>query len=467
MSSKRETFLIDTHAHLTFPELEKDKNAVLERAWEAGLKHIIIVGAGAGLEGNFDALRLAETDKRFYATVGVHPHDAGKIDINKSIKEFKKISSNEKVVAIGEIGLDYYHKHSTVEDQKKCFRRLLEFSFESKLPVVIHSREALKDTLFMLREYRSELSGGVFHCFSGNGDVASEAIELGFLLSIPGVITFKKSEILRKVVKEFPVEKMVVETDCPYLAPEPHRGKRNEPAFVRRVAEEIAKIKGLSFEDVARITTNNALRVFNLPGAIPEGKIVYPIRKSLYINLTNRCTLGCTFCPKRSDNFEVKGHNLRLEKEPSVEDIFRAVGKIHGFEEVVFCGFGEPTLRLEVLKAVARGLRKEGMKIRLDTDGLGSLVHKRNILEELKGLVDSVSVSMNAPTAKDYVKYCPSCHGEMAFGAMVDFLKEAKKYIPEVTATIVTVPGLDIDACKKLAANLGVLFRTRKYQDVG
>lgn len=459
--------LIDTHAHLTFPEFEKDRDEVLKRAWDVGLEAIIVIGAGAGFEGNVEVLDYVKGKEGLYATVGIHPHDSERVDLDRTVKDLGKLAGNEKVVAIGEIGLDYYRKHSSRDSQLNCFKRLLELSFELKLPISIHDRDAHRDTLFTLREYRSELNGGIFHCFSGDVDMAHEVIELGFYIAIPGVVSFKNAGELKEVVREIPIEKFVLETDCPYLAPVPHRGKRNEPAYVLHIAEEIAKIKGLSVEDVARITTINARRAYQLSGFIPEGKIAYSIRKSLYINLTNRCTLACVFCPKRSGNFEVKGHNLKLKREPSVEDIFRAVGDVRGYEEVVFCGFGEPTLRLEVLKAVAGGLKEKGAKIRIDTDGLGNLVHNRNILPELEGLVDSVSVSLNAPTPEDYVKCCPSRYGERAFDAVIDFIKQSKKYIPDVVATAVTIPGIDVNKCKKITKEIGVKFRARTHQEVG
>lgn len=467
MMEKRSHGLIDTHAHLTFPDYDQDREEALERAWKAGLEAVVVIGVGESIEVIKKVVEFAEAHENVYATVGVHPHDAGKVDLDSIISELKKLAGSKKVVAIGEIGLDYYKNKSPAEAQRKCFMRFLELSSELKLPVSIHDREAHKDVLYAIRESHYDLAGGIFHCFSGDVDLAREVLEMGFYIAIPGIITFKNAGQLRDVVKAVPIEHLVVETDCPYLAPEPHRGKRNEPAYTVFTAKEIAKLKGLSEEDVARITTINARRAYNLPGMLPAGKIAYSIRKSLYLNLTNRCTLACTFCPKRSGNFEVKGHNLKLAQEPNVEDVFRAIGNCEGYDEVVFCGFGEPTLRLELLKVVAKKVKERGIKVRLDTDGLMNIAHDRDALPELKGIIDSVSVSMNAPDAGAYTKICPSKHGEKAFSAMLAFLKEAKKYIPEVTATAVDIPGIDINACKKLAKELNVTFRLRQYQEVG
>lgn len=460
--------LIDTHSHLTFPEFDEDRNKVLKRARNHNVKAVIVVGAGNGLEGNEGAVRFAEENEDIFAIVGIHPHDAESVDIENAIKKIMELAKSEKVVGVGEIGLDYYREHSSKASQLKCFKKFLELAFELKLPVSIHDRDAHKDVLFTLRESKYEMTGGIFHCFSGNLEMAREVVDMGFYLGIPGIVTFSNANELKQVVKEIPIERLVLETDCPYLAPAPHRGQRNEPAYTRYIADEIANIKGLSSRDVGRITSINARRAFNLPGMIPVGKVAYPIRRSIYLNITNRCTLACKFCPKQTGSFEVKGHNLKLSQEPNVEDVFRAIGNYEGYDEIVFCGFGEPSLRIELLKVIARQIKNTtGTRIRLDTDGLMNLVHTRDVLPELAGLVDAVSVSMNAPDPKKYVELCPSMYGEKAFYAMLSFLGKAREFIPEVTATVVGVPGLDIEACKKLAAEMGVEFRLRKYQDVG
>jgi TatD DNase family protein len=275
------------------------------------------------------------------------------------------------------------------------------------------------------------------------------------------------------VVKTISLEKMLVETDCPFLAPEPHRGKRNQPAYVRHVAETVAKLRGLTVDDVARVTTQNAIRVFRLPAAAKQARIAYRIRNSLYLNLTNRCNNACTFCPKNLPAqdpraYEVKGHYLRLGHEPSEDEVKQAVGKPGQYDEVVFCGFGEPLLRLETVKAVAGWLKEQGVLVRVDTDGLASKTYGRDVAAELKGLVDTISVSLNAADATTYARLCPGKFGEEAFAAVVDFIRAAKRQGIEVTATVVGIPGLDLDACRRLAENeLGVAFRVRPYDEVG
>ncbi len=465
----------DTHTHLTFPDYEKDLKDVLARARTAGVETIINIGSGNGIEDNLKSLKLAKKDKNIFSTVGIHPHDAEKAAAGD--EALSKLADDPKVVAVGEIGLDYHYiakepkgaYEKAKSAQIECFKQMRAIAGEKKLPVIIHDREAHADTVFIIQHSQGNDWGGVMHCFSGDHELAREVLDLGFYISVTGAVTFKKkAEVLQEVVRYVPIERLLLETDCPFIAPEPNRGGRNEPAFVVEVAKKIAELKGLSLEDVGRITTLNARRLFHLPGEIPDGRIAYAIRSSLYLNITNRCNLACTFCPKQSGSYEVKGHNLKLSHEPDVEELFKAIGDPKGFKEVVFCGYGEPTTRLEIVKAIAFRLKQLGTKVRLDTDGLANLSHGRNVLPELKGLIDEVSVSINAPDAAAYARLCPSKFGEKAFAAACEFIKEAKKYIPEVTATAVTCPEIDINACKLLTEReLGVKFRPRQYQNLG
>jgi TatD DNase family protein len=291
-------------------------------------------------------------------------------------------------------------------------------------------------------------------------------IEMGFSISLAGPVTFPKAEALREVVRQVPIEHLLIETDSPYLAPQPVRGKRNEPAFVRHTAEEIARIKGLTFDDVARITSFNAMQLFGI-GTMPErGRITYPIRNSLYLNITNRCTAACTFCVRYHTDF-VKGHNLRLRDEPAVEDLVREIGDPARYAEIVFCGYGEPLLRLDVVKAVAAEVKRRGGRVRIDTNGHANLIHKRNVLPELAGLVDAVSVSLNAQNAELYSRISQPQFGIETYEAVKDFIRDARKYIPDVTATVVSAPGVDVEACRAIVEGLGAKFRVREYNVVG
>jgi len=456
--------LIDSHAHLEMKDFDKDRNRVIARAVEAGVRHIITVATT--IPDGHKALDIAQKNESVFLSIGIHPHEAK--DIREGdYAELRSLSKEKKVVAFGEIGLDFYRNHSPRQVQLARFRELLRLGKDLQLPIILHDRDAHEEILKILREEGNGRWRGVFHCFSGDVPLAKKVIQMGFFISIPGTVTFSKATTQQEVVRCIPLEKILLETDCPYLAPEPYRGKRNEPAFIRNTAEKVASLKSLSFEDVCRITSLNARALFGIGEELPKGKIVYPIRNSLYLNLTNRCSNLCTFCAKKA-SYVVKGHDLELSREPSAEELVQAVGDPQGYQEIVFCGFGEPLLRLETVKTVAAELKKKGARVRIDTDGQANLVYGRNILPELKGLVDAVSVSLNAESPEKYQRLCRSPFGEESFHGILDFIREAKKVIPEVVATIVEMPGVDVEACRRLAEEeLGVKFKRRAYDEVG
>jgi TatD DNase family protein len=467
-----EAFFIDTHAHLDDPRFNGDRGEVIKRASGAGITSIITVGCWNEQKGLGPVLDLIERYPFIYAALGIHPHDAKLATDGTSFELIRELAGvNNKIVAIGETGLDYHYMNSPKDVQRRCFMSQIRLASEVNSPLIVHSRAAEKDTLEILRGEGAIDCGGVVHCFSGTYNMAEECLEMGFYLSFTGAVTFPKAEGLRKLVKAVPIERILLETDCPYLAPVPHRGKRCEPSFVVETGRKIAELKELSLEDVARITTLNAEEVFGLGGlekhSEPEGKIAYPIRNSLYLNITNRCTNYCTFCAKNS-SYTVKGHYLKLPKEPDFDDVKRAVGPDpKRYDEVVFCGYGEPLIRLVLVKKVGLYLKEMGCRIRIDTDGLANLVHRRDVLPELK-FVDCISVSLNAPDSETYQKIVNTPFKDRAYPAIVEFLREAKNHIPEVVATVVAVPGLDIEACRNVAEeDLGVAFRVREYNEVG
>ncbi|HSR10528.1 MAG TPA: TatD family hydrolase [Thermodesulfobacteriota bacterium] len=456
--------LVDSHAHLEMKDFDRDLDRVIERADRAGVKQIIT--SGTTIPEIEKALGIAAKHPQVFVSIGIHPHEAKGIS-DGDYEKLRAFAAEEKVVAFGEIGLDFYRNHSPREVQVERFRELLKLGSDLRLPIVIHERDAHEKILELLEEEQEGRWRGVFHCFSGDAEMARKVIAMGFSISIPGTVTFKKSAAQQEVVRQTPLEKILVETDAPYLAPEPFRGKRNEPAYVVRTAQKIAELKGLTLEDVSRITSLNAHLLFGIGEGAPKGRLVYRIRDSLYLNVTNRCSNRCAFCWK-NHSYVVKGHDLELAREPGRDDLLRAIGDPAPYKEVVFCGFGEPLLRLDLVKDVAGELKKRGVKIRIDTDGQANLVYGRNILPELKGFVDSVSVSLNAENAEKYQRICRSPFGEKGFEGVLDFLREAKKVIPDVTATVVGMPGIDVEASRKLAEDeLGVKFRVRSYDEVG
>lgn len=467
-----ENLFIDTHAHLDDPRFDADRDSVIRRAKEAGLKTIISVGCWNKKNGFAPLVEVLRKYDFLETGLGVHPHDAKDFTDDGPLKLIARLATEltaagrSRVVAIGETGLDYHYDNSPREAQKAAFVKHIRLARELNLPLIIHTREAEKDTLEILKAEGAHETGGVFLCFSGSPELAREGLKMGFYLSFTGVITYPNAEGLRDVVRAVPIENMLLETDCPYLPPAPDRGKRNEPACIVNTARKIAEIKGLSLNDVARITTNNAEDLFGLKKKEPV-KIAYPIRNSLYLNITNRCTNYCTFCAKFR-SYTVKGHYLRLSEEPTFEEVLAAVGDDPSrYDEIVFCGFGEPLIRLDLVRKAGMHFKRMGCKIRIDTDGLANLVHRKNVLPELM-FVDVISVSMNAPDSGTYQKIVKTPFGDAAFPAILYFLREAKKYIPKVIASVVAVPGLDVEACRKVAEDdIGVVFRVREYDSVG
>jgi TatD DNase family protein len=257
--------LIDSHAHIEFKSYDEDREEVIARAREAGIEIIVDIGNGDILEGSHEKAQIiADRYPFIYTTVGLHPHDASLLDDNLESR-LLALSEHPKVIAWGEIGLDYYYDHSPREAQQRAFERQLELARSRKLPVIIHTRDAEADTERILREHWADTGlGGVFHCYTGSYELAMAGIEMGFLVSFSGVITFKKSTDLREVAAKLPLDKLLVETDCPYLSPEPYRGKRNEPARVLEVARQIAELHKVSIEEIASATGDNFRRLFPL-----------------------------------------------------------------------------------------------------------------------------------------------------------------------------------------------------------
>lgn len=252
--------LIDTHAHLDDERYDEDRNQVIEQLRQDGL--VYVINPGADMASSRKAVALADSFDFIYAAVGVHPQDAAAID-DDDIAELERLAGRDKVVAIGEIGLDYHYDEPSRDIQKRRFIQQLALADKLDLPVIIHDRDAHGDVMDILRA-RGKKQKGVLHCFSGSVEMAEECLKLGFLISFTGNITFKNARRLLDVVKAVPIERMMIETDSPYLSPEPYRGQRNYPGNVRYVARKIAEIKGMEYEDVVRITGHNAIKLFGL-----------------------------------------------------------------------------------------------------------------------------------------------------------------------------------------------------------
>jgi TatD DNase family protein len=257
---------IDSHAHIDGPEFDADRDEVIERAHNAGVSVILNVGTGDPHNGVFDrAAEFGAKNKSIYTAIGTHPHDASKYNQAAEDTIRTLLTSGERMVAWGEIGLDFHYDNSPRNLQLEAFRKQLSAARQVDLPVIIHTREAEEETITILRdEYVDAPRKGVFHCFTGTSSLAENAVQLGFFISFSGILTFKKAADLRAIAKRVPLDRLLIETDCPYLAPIPYRGKRNEPAYVVEVAKCLAELHQVSVEEISRATTSNFCQLFQV-----------------------------------------------------------------------------------------------------------------------------------------------------------------------------------------------------------
>ena len=251
---------IDSHSHLILEAFDNDRDHVIEEALSNSITHI--VQSCDNLDEIERNLILAKKYKNLYSSVGIHPHEA-KLWTNESYDRIINYTKEEKVIAIGETGLDFYYNYSPKDTQVKVFREQIKIAREASLPLIIHTRDAFKETIEILKEEKPNC-GGVFHCYTGDIETANEALKLNFYISWSGIITFKNALDLREIAKKVPLEKTLIETDCPFLAPIPHRGKRNEPLFVKFVAEELSKIHNISVDEIGEITSENTKKLFGI-----------------------------------------------------------------------------------------------------------------------------------------------------------------------------------------------------------
>lgn len=253
--------LIDSHAHLDDRRFNKDRDKLIRSLKDDGVD--MVINIGADLQSSIKSVSLAEEYDNIYAAIGIHPHSAKEMD-GSTIEVLKSFANRDKVVAIGEIGLDFHYDNSPRDVQRKRFKEQLDLAKEVDLPVVIHSRDADQETFDILKEAQDGSLEGVIHCYSGSVEMAEEYIKLGFYISLAGPVTFNNARVSREVAKAIPLDKLLVETDSPYLTPEPNRGKRNEPAYVRYVAGRIAEARGIPFEEVASKAAANTKKLFRI-----------------------------------------------------------------------------------------------------------------------------------------------------------------------------------------------------------
>ena len=455
--------LIDTHAHLHFPQFDRDREEIIKECEE---KLDAVITVGCDLEDSKRAIEVAHQGKNIYASVGIHPHEAK----NYSEKDYERVvelARDSKVVALGEMGLDFYRNLSPKEKQYEIFLMQVEAARKLNLPVIIHTRNAAKEMAEFIKKNFDGVRG-VIHCFSGERELLEAALDAGLFISYAGPVTYPKNEELRETLKYVPSSRLLVETDSPYLSPQPVRGKRNKPAYVAYTAMTVAKVLNLSFTDIDRITTLNAKRLFNLPMTSEEKKerLVYQVRDKLYINLTTECPCNCKFCFRGAESY-ILGYNLKLSREPIPEEYMYRIKNPKVYSEIVFCGYGEPFERYETLKKVAEWIKKfaKEVPVRVDTCGLAYLITgNRNLLDELKGLVDTFSVSVNASNPEEYYRIVKPKFGEKSWNALLSFVKDAKEKGFNVVVTAVEYPGFNRKAFEEFARSLGVNYRIRPFK---
>ena len=257
--------LIDSHAHLDMKQFDSDRYQVIDRALSADVRHIITVGID--IKSSLNAVKLTTHYPPIFATIGIHPHNADNAN-NNDLEQIALIAQQDKIIAIGEIGLDFFHNRSARQKQIEVFTQQLAIAISLDLPVVIHDREAHTNTLNILSSFKKSGLKGMIHCFSGDYNLAKTFIDMGYYISIPGTVTFNNASQIQDVARRVPLNRMLLETDAPFLAPTPYRGKRNEPSYIIHTAQKIAKLRGISFEEISYQTSKNVCQLFNL--SFPE-----------------------------------------------------------------------------------------------------------------------------------------------------------------------------------------------------
>lgn len=451
--------MIDTHAHLHFPDFDSDRESVID---ECNRKLEAVITVGCDLDDSVKAINLALANKKIFSSVGIHPHEAGRYskgDLDKLIQLARK----PKVVALGEMGLDFYRNLSPRNKQYEIFEMQVEAARKLKLPIIVHTRNADSEMSDFIKT-KGKGVRGIIHCFSGDKELLRTALNAGFFISFSGNVTYPKNGFLREDLRYIPSSRLLVETDSPYLAPQPKRGHRNKPTYVGYTVKAIADYLNVKFSDIDRITSLNAKRIYNLPFS-DKPSIVYNLGDKLYINLTTECPCNCKFCFRGKEDY-VYGYNLHLKRKHIADEYIYRIKNPRLYKEIVFCGYGEPFERFDALLKISKWLKKMGVqKVRIDTCGLGYLITKDyDILNKLSGLVDSINVSLNACKPEVYYATVRPKYGKGSWESALKFIGDAKQKGFKVTVSAVKHSSLNVDAFIKFAKKLGVEYKLRELK---
>ena len=420
--------MIDSHCHLNLEHFEDDRDITVARAVSDGVTAFMNIGYDRS--SIRQTLELLEQYPFMFAAAGVHPHDAASYTPELDA-EVRAALEHPRVVAVGEIGLDFYRDIAPRETQTDVFRKMIALSREKHKPIVIHCRDAFNEVIQTLIDEGGTYHG-IFHAFSAGDAEARSVFQLGFHIGIGGVITYKNAR-LADTVAMLPIEKLVIETDSPYLTPHPWRGKRNEPAFVAHVVRTIARVKNMTVAEVDRITTQNYLDAMGLgPGALPPP--VYKIGDEVYIQ-------GAAATPSDLD--------------PIAPD---------GITEAILTGVVDPLENLENTLAISTLARERGWRVRVNSSGFANQAAGRDVTKELAGIVDEIDVTLFGVNAKQHDELAYPTVGSEGWEVMRDFVRCSVASGIETVCEFVAVPGFDPEPCREFARSLGARYDIRMYR---
>ncbi|MCK5130564.1 MAG: YchF/TatD family DNA exonuclease [Candidatus Sabulitectum sp.] len=449
----------DSHCHLHFNHFDEDLDAVVENSRKAGISHILI--PSIDIETAEISADIAEK-YNLYSAAAFHPEHLPE----ESAEEvewlaLKRVLLRPNTVAVGETGLDYHHCTFKPDKQRRWFRRHTELAEALGYPLVVHSRGAESA---VLKELPTSLSVPVIlHCWGGDESLTDIAVSRDFYIGVDGPLTYRKNNKLRRLIPRIPGDRLLVETDSPFLPPEPFRGRRNEPAYTRFITMGIRELwdGSMSIENTSYILWENAMRAYRLHPENRRADIVYRYGDSLYVNLTSRCQNNCSFCIRRSAD-GISSYYLKHKEDPAESLVLSTIEAfpIEDFTELVFCGFGEPTLRSDLLMKSARAAGARGVKTRLNTNGLCTSFLSDHQVMRLLHCFDSVSISLNASGTREYNRICLSSV-EDSWEHLMKFIRLAKNTGIDTQLSVVKNSGVDLQRVKALAERLQMFLRIR------
>lgn len=449
--------LFDTHCHLHFDDFEQDLEAVVGRAFDSGVRGVLV--PSVDLASSIRSSSIAG-EHGLWSAAGFHPNHLDEAS-DGAFREVAALSLLPQAAAVGETGLDFYRDRFPRDVQTDWFQRHIGLASDLRLPLVVHSRGAEREVLDIIPEKPG--FPVILHSWCGSDEVTALAVKRGFYFGITGAATYRKSQVASNL-RLMPREMVLCETDAPFLPPAPHRGGRNEPAFCTLTAARIALEWNLPVGETLSVLWENSLRAFCLSPKNRRTHLVYPMDGNLYVNLTGRCNSSCVFCiRKRRDG--LGGYHLRHRDEPSCESVLSALSVTDTslWKEVVFCGYGEPTMRPGLLCEGADLVRKAGGRTRLNTNGL-CLGHMTIVeAEDMLVRFDRVSISLNASGAAEYSRVCPGLP-DGAWENLMGFIRMVKRLAVPAILTAVEGSGADMQRVRTLAERFELPVHIREGQ---